>query len=401
MCEKKNMKVVLLTIILLLFYIKISDSKILFLNWYWGVEKIQKQDFFIINFMPEFKFNNFQVQLELPVEVNSNWKARDNDWNGKEDIVTKIKYFLYKNNYLLFEIRSLENISFQNAQLIYNYSNRLFETLLRKRGALLYLNYLQFSAEFLTDDIIDMDMFAGSIAYAIKNIDTGIGFFLDSDINDPYSDKPDDKDSPDQFYANVNINYKFWINKIGISLENDVIKDFSEDSNSQNYLFATGVVVDFFHFNVRTKAVYYNKMKFAHTLVNYFYEIERNNFCARDITKIGYIFSSSYNIKDFIKISFSIEKADKMPAYTLIELKTGDNFYTRFYTLIKIYQKNLRKIEELLSDRIKDSFMNIEFIFPLSEHLNFGISYIKSFTYNELNELSALRISMLKTEFRF
>jgi len=401
MYEKKNMKIVLSVIFLLVFYIKISESKIFFLNWYWGVEKIQKQDFFVMNFMPEIKFGDFQVQLELPVEVNSNWKARDNDWNGNEDIITKIKYFSYKKSYFLFEIKSLENISFQNSQMIYNYSNRLFETLLRKRGALLYFDYLPFSTRFMIDDIMDMDIFAGSIVYTRKKIDTGIGFFLDSDINDPYTDKPEDKDNVRRFYVNVNFNYTFGIKKIKIALENDMIRDFSENADSQNYLLALGPVFEFFHFKVKSKVVYYNKMKCAHTLVNYFYEIERNNIYTNSITKVGYIFGSSYNIKNFIEIYFGIEKAYKMPAYTLIELKTGDDFYTKFYTLIKIYQKNLHKIGELLSDRAEDSFINIEFIFPLSEHLNFSISYIKSFIYNEHNKLSSLRISMLKTEFRF
>ncbi len=401
MYEKKNMKIVLSVIFLLVFYIKISESKIFFLNWYWGVEKIQKQDFFVMNFMPEIKFGDFQVQLELPVEVNSNWKARDNDWNGNEDIITKIKYFSYKKSYFLFEIKSLENISFQNSQMIYNYSNRLFETLLRKRGTLFHFNYLQFLAKFMVDDINDMDIFAGSFVYSKKYIETGIGFFLDTDINDPYIDKPEDKDGASQCYVDINFNYIFSIRNIKIALENDVIKDISKNSDSQNYSLALGPVFEFSHFNLKSKIVYYNKMKRAHTLVNYFYEIERNNIYTNSITKIGYILGSRCNIKNFIEIYFGIEKAYKMPAYTLIELKTGDDFYTKFYTLIKIYQKNLHKIGELLSDRAEDSFINIEFIFPLSEHLNFSISYIKSFIYNEHNKLSSLRISMLKTEFRF
>ncbi len=395
------MRKIIIIISFLFLVSKSSTGKIVYLNWFWGVEKINQQDFFTIDFMPKFEFKNFSFQLEFPVEVNSNWKARKNDWDGYEDIPTKIKYIQYQHRYFKINIKSLENISFQNKQLIYNYSNRLFETTIKKRGFLGETKLMPFSAKFMIDDIIDLDIFAGSVEYEINHINTGLGIFYDIDVDDPFSDKPQDSTGVKNLFVDFNGNYRLNIKRIKIDMENDFIKNLSSNADPKNYIFITGPFLQFYYLGVKAKLIYYNNTSELKIPVNHFYEIERNTDSVNSLSKLGYLFICECNIEKFIIIEFSIEKSESNPAYTYIGLSTGDNFFTAFYTKIKFYNRNVSKWYQTFQERVADTHLKMEFIFPLSEHLNFGFSYTKSFAYKEGSKLSPLRISMLKSEFRF
>ena len=96
-------------------------------NWWWGVQRLNNANSFVIDFLPEFSFHKIKLKLELPVEFRSNYKISDDYWNSEDDILQKIEYVKFNiNKNINLNISPLKNITFGNGILMFNFSDYIF-----------------------------------------------------------------------------------------------------------------------------------------------------------------------------------------------------------------------------------------------------------------------------------
>ncbi len=93
-----------LLFLILLFVNTNLSGKLITYNWYWGIENISPQSYFILNLKPEFNYKSFALKLNIPVEINSNGVLYKNHWDNKEDIITKIDFLKFTNHLLSAEV---------------------------------------------------------------------------------------------------------------------------------------------------------------------------------------------------------------------------------------------------------------------------------------------------------
>jgi len=359
-----------------------------------GVEKYNYEDLLLVEFTPEIKFKNLYLGIKIDVEINSNFKAESYKWDGKEDIIRKLRFFRYRNEFLNFYIGPIYEFSFIDKFLIYKYTNQVFEPILEKRGAILDLKYKSFGFQSFIDDVIDFDNFGFNFYSNLEKIVFGLGFFIDNDIFDPYSDKGLDAQDLKVSWADINLNYKLEFNKFLITFENDFIKNI----NYKFYFLGSGFKFGYNYFLVRLKYIYNNEQRIIP--VNYFYDLERIVLETAESGQSGAFLNIEFNKNEFINIGNEILLLKNKIPFSCIYLKTGKNFWTAFQTEIKVCNKNVEKFVDILSDRNKDSYIIFSVKIPLSKNLFLTFYYIKSFK-NENEKLSALRYSSIRTEFKF
>ncbi|MBN1897625.1 MAG: hypothetical protein JW827_02525 [Spirochaetes bacterium] len=377
-----------------------AHSKIVYMNWYWGVEKIGSADYFIFNLLPEFKKNSVSFQLEIPVEVNSNVHIREKEYDGWEDIIPKIKYLQYKQDDLSIRMSSLENIGLGNRSLVFNYANDLFDTYLRKRGLLVQYKKDFFGVKGMIDNVMDWDIFALNLDSHFHSWEIGISSLYDTDTGNPYSERPEDGQGPERAWIDININFLIDLTPFRIKLLNDLVREFSSAAGSDNFRISSGPQIQIKPVRFTSLIKYNQNVDTLLTPINHFYEIERSCTDMDKRTGFGYTLIFELSLADFLSMELGLEQAEKTPVSFSVGLETGDDFYTGFHTSITLFNRRIDKWYRMLEETPQNTHLKMVFTLPLSKHLDLGLVYIKSFMFKN-DHITPLRISMITSSFHF
>ena len=387
-------KKVLIIIILLLGLHYNLNAKTLTLEWFWGIESFgyENKQYFIMAFKPEIKLNSFALKLDLPLEINSNHNIVDYHWDSKYDIITKLDYLSYTNQMFFAKIKTLNNIVMGNGELVYDYSNDLFNPLLIKKGLNAGFKIKSFQSIIIIDDLNDNDLFFIDLNYAYNKIKAGAVIAYDNDIFDPYTERPVDNNNQ---ISSLNTYFNYQVlkkEKWNLYLQNDLIKNLKTYKFEDNMVFASGGNLQYSKWlNVKAKFKYYQESLPPRILFNKFYEIERNviNNNLSKNNSFGVSSLINCNVKKYISISFFIEKVDKFLPYTGIKLSSLEDFFTKIRFSLQIYNRLNDKFYHIIGEKKSNTFTIFRNYVPLSENLCLNLDYLKGFKYknDELNEL--------------
>lgn len=395
----------LLFLISLLFVNTNLSAKLITYNWYWGIENISPQSYFILNLKPEFNYKSFALKLNIPVEINSNGILYKNHWNNKEDIITKIDFLKFTNHLLSAEVNTLNNIILGNGELVYLYSNDLFYPLLIKKGFINKIHFKNFNFIGIIDDLNDYDLFFSELNYKYKILKTGVVIAYDNDISDifdPYTEKPVDKNNNIcymNYYLNCNIiNKKFY----NLALENDIVKNLISYQFNNNLIIASGFNFDFHKIiNLKTKLKYYQKQLPGKIFFNKFYEIERcvfNNILQKN--SMGISSSIRFFIINYFDFMFFIEKVENLSPYSMIKLKVLHDFPLKIKLSMEIYNRLVKEWYTVFTEKERNTIFIFKSHINLSKHLTLNLDYLKSFRYQD-NNLRGLHQVLFYSEFLF
>jgi len=383
------------------------ESRIITIDWFWGLEayNINSEQYFISTFNPKIKWNLFELKLNLPVEINSNGIINDNHWNSPYDIITKINYLQFTNNIFYFKIKTLDSIILGNGELIYDYSNNLFHPLLIKKGMYSGLRGQYFSSSIVIDDLNDWDLFFVNLKFRYNKMVAGTILAYDNDINDPYTEEPDDFNNS-IYCFNTYINYKLLkIDKWNIELQNDLIKHLKTYQYDKNIVFSSGPLTTYSQwFSFKLKCKYYQKNLPARIFFNKFYEIERGtNYPLLKKNSIGFSSLLSIKIKKILALSFFIDKIEGYYPYAGVKIDTLEKFFSKIHINVVSYRRYSENLIDtiILWERQNDSFTIWRSYVPLSKNITFNLDYLKSFTYNKNSTLNGFRQTLLYIQFNF
>ncbi len=379
-----------------------SHAEFINYNWFFGIENIGNNPYFIINLNPEINYKAFSIKFDIPIEITTNGDLNKNHWNNNEDIITKIDFIKVTNKYFSSYIKTLKNISLGNGELVYFYSNDLFYPLLIKKGfsSSLFLNNFYFT--FIIDDLNDYDLFFSEIFYKIRSLKTGLIFAYDSDIFDHYSEKPIDKNTAISF-LNYYINYKL-INKKKwyLNFENDAVKNIKSYNYKENFYGATGLK---FNYNnnlcLKSKMKIYQKNIPGKIYFNKFYEIERSDFYnITTMNSLGVSSSIMVNFSKFMEFMLFMEKVKNFKPHSIFKIKTLSSFPTKINLIFEIYNKDVREWYHVFFERERKTVFIFKSSINLSLHLSLNFDYLKSFRY-ENNCLRGLHQTLFYSKFSF
>lgn len=381
------------------------NAKALTMEWFWGIESFgyENKQYFIMALKPEIKLNSFALKLDLPLEINTNHNIVDYHWNSKYDIITKIDYLSYTNKMFFAKIKTLNNIIMGNGELVYDYSNDLFNPLLIKKGLNAGFKIKSFQSIIIIDDLNDYDLFFLDLNYTYSKIKAGAVIAYDNDIFDPYTEKPVDNNNQ---ISSLNTYFNYQILKKGkwnLTLQNDFIKHLKTYKFEDNMVFACGGNLKYSKWlDFKTKFKYYQKNLPTRIIFNKFYEIERNaiNDNLSKNNSFGVSSLINCNIKKYISISFFMEKTDKFLPYTGIKLSSLENFFTKIKFSLQIYNRLNDKFYQIIGERKSNTYTIFRSYMPLSENLYLNLDYLKGFKYKN-DDLHELRQTIFYLKFIF
>lgn len=357
---KRNVKTGLAVSFLLLPGLLFSGP--LELNWSWGLDRINRDDYFFIHLKPGFHYSFFRLKLSLPVEVNSNWTLYRRHWDdAKEDVLSKIETLSLTNRTFLFRISGLDGVALGNGELVRDYANDLWEPLSLKRGASLGASFPGLSLKLIMDDLILYERFLAEASFRKKRIRAGAAGALDR-----FRDR-----SALNFFAGYNLMSG---SRTGLWWEADLVSDLKGGSFlSLGPHLVSGTLLEF-----SVKLKYYPHPEKEHLFISRFTVLERES----DLVPgkgLGYSGCLGFNLFDFIRLDSSLNKVSREGPYSSLILRTGKRFPMKIGWTFSVYNAVNREWYDVFLEREHDTFMRIRTSLPLSKNLFLKLDYLKGF----------------------
>ncbi|MBU1076157.1 MAG: hypothetical protein KKH98_02610 [Spirochaetes bacterium] len=391
-----------ITIIILLLFKTSLISRSISYNWFWGIENIGSDSYFMVDLKPGFNYGFFSLKLDIPIEISSNGSIYKNHWDSPYDIITKIDHLTYTNQTHYVKILTLQNIIMGNGELIHFYSNDLFTPLLIKKGASGGLILNNFVLKLIIDDIYDFDIFFSDMNYHSDSFKGGMTFSYDADIQDPYSEEPIDNKGSISFvdlYFNV---FLLLGNSLKLTLENDAIKSIKSEPYKGNWIFATGPNIKLFHIlDITGKFKYYQEGLPGHVIFNKLYEVERGSY--ERVTRkesMGLSGELKFILTDSILFMLFLERTEELSTYSIVKFQLLKNFPVKIKFDIEFHNRDLKEWFSIIEEKEKDTFSLLKSHVALSEHLSIHLDYLKSFSYDTYS-LRGLHQVLFYSEFLF
>ncbi len=277
--------------------------------------------------------------------------------------------------------------------------------MLIKKGFVNKIHFKNFNFIAIVDDLNDYDLFFSELNYKYKILKTGVIIGYDNDISDifdPYTKKPIDKNnsiSYMNYYLNCSIINKKLYN---LALENDIVKNFISYQFNNNLIIASGFNFNFYKIiNLKTKFKYYQKQLPGKIFFNKFYEIERgvfNNIVQKN--SIGISSTIRFFLINYFDFMFFIEKVENLSPYSMIKLKVLHDFPLKIKLSMEIYNRLVKEWYNVFTEKERNTIFIFKSHINLSKHLTLNVDYLKSFRYQN-NSLRGLHQVLFYSEFLF
>ncbi len=347
-------------------------------NWYWGIQRRNNLDSFLINFLPEYHNTFMDIKLELPVEIKSNFKVNTYNWNSNSDIIPKLEYLkinFYKNFSIKF--KPIKNFSLANNGMFYRYSNYIFYP---DNKYINFLSELKLKKFFISGMIDNVQKFNFSNLYIAYDLSAYYKFGLM------------------WTYSTINGHkYNFLFNyslldkkKLNIKLQNNFIACSGISENL--FVLQSGAAVNYYSLKASMKIKSSLNTDYLYTVYDAFY-LSNNKIINEKSVFITSVFYNFFNI-----FSFEIGVFNYKYANTFFQVKSENKFFSIIKVDMSVHNRNVKKWYNVFKDTDRYSIMDLKFSIPLSENLYFNFNYIKHF--KEINR-EPLRVMRLYSEFKF
>ncbi len=322
----------------------IFASQIIFGTEAYEDEKGHTEVYNRLSVLPEFEFGKIAVGFNLEFLFDKNGKFLDSEWDGWEDVITKIYYLTYdkKGEPIYFRIGGLKSESIGHGIIFNRYSNMIRYPDVKKAGAVLELNFPAWGFESITTNLIRKETIGGRIYFKpfygagdrfISNFALGIsgGQDFDPDDNSKTSDDGVGIIAVDAELPIVNfdtISAKWFADIAQMQIGETYTKNFKiKDSGTG---FATGFMgkVLMVNYKLQFKSLENN---FIYGYFDAFYDIDRN---FKPYTMSNKMSPRKEGLAGEVEINF-IDKVNVFVAYENLNNDT-DGTYPWLYTCISL-----------------------------------------------------------------
>ncbi|MDD5066572.1 MAG: hypothetical protein PHF84_05950 [bacterium] len=367
-------------ILFLLFPLSLFSKNLVY-NWFWGIERIDHNDYFILDLRPEFHYSLFHLKLDIPVEVNSNWTLYREQWNdSKEDIVSKIEYFTVTNKNGFIRLSGLKNVSLGNKELVWEYRNDLFEPFQKKRGLSSLFSFRSFNFQFIMDDLVRYERFFFQADYRTKRLETGMAYGLD---------RPASADKIDLF-----LNYHFFQRgEWDFFWPGDYVQDLR-----QKAFFSSGLGMQYGpHIRFINKIKYFREHKSGAYYFGPFYVLSERR---SSTDKLGFSSELKFDFFRFFSFELQIQKSGYHGWESLFLLRTGRRFPSRILCELEIVNRENTDWYDAFLETERNTILSLRSGIPLSRNLWLKLDYLKNFS-GSVRSLRGVHTLLFYSEFIF